>query len=238
MSGHRIVPAAIGVLFILCAAGASGAQEPGALFGKKCSGCHTVGHGDRIGPDLKGATDRRTRAWLRTWVRSSQRLIDARDPTAVALFEKFKREQMPDQDLSPDDIDGVLDFVAAGGPLTGATSRPRNAATATAADISMGRDLFTGARQGRSGGAPCASCHLVRVRGAPSGGTYAPDLTHVYSRFQDPALSEFLKRPCSPRAFAIDDGTQLTDAEIFAVKAFLHDVDVRASGSDRSGGSR
>src|SRR5215469_15302682 len=39
--------------------------QPGqALFRKLCAPCHTIGVGDRIGPDLRGVTQRRDHAWL------------------------------------------------------------------------------------------------------------------------------------------------------------------------------
>ena len=237
MSGQS-VRGVIGVLLVLCAGRAFGAQNPAATFAKKCSGCHTFGRGDRVGPDLKGVTDRRTRPWLRSWIRSSQRMVDARDRTATSLFDKFKRERMPDQSLAVEEIDALLDFLAAGGPLVASAARPPSAATAAVEDVLRGRDLFLGTKPTRSGGAPCGSCHTVHVDGSASGGTFAPDLTHVYSRFQDRALSEFLKRPCSPRAFAVDDGSQLTDAEAFAVKAFLRRVDAGAPRLERKRAGR
>src|SRR5215467_15602236 len=40
-------------------------QQPGqAMFKKICAPCHTIGVGDRVGPDLRGVTQRRERAWL------------------------------------------------------------------------------------------------------------------------------------------------------------------------------
>ena len=217
--------AAIGLFVVLCSGLAFGAQDPAAVFAKKCSGCHTFGHGDRVGPDLKGVTDRRSRAWLLAWIRSSQRLVTERDRTALTLFEKFKRERMPDQPLSEQEIGALLDYFAAGGPLTATAGRARHAATAGDAEIALGRDVFFGARSARSGGASCASCHAVQADSAPGGGTFGGDLTHVYSRFQDAALSDFLRRPCVPRAVPNQDAAPLTDEEAFAVKAFLFKVD-------------
>jgi len=237
-SARAAFRAAIAVFVVLCGGFAYGAQEPAAVFAKKCSGCHTFGHGDRVGPDLKGVTDRRARAWLLTWIRSSQRMVTARDSTALALFEKFKRERMPDQTLSEQEIGALLDYFAAGGPLTASGGRARHAATAEAAEIALGRDVFFGARSARSGGASCASCHAVQTDRAPSGGTFGPDLTHAYSRFQDAALSDFLHRPCFPRAFPNETAAPLTDEEAFAVKAFLFQVDRNRSRASRTTGGQ
>ena len=46
------LPAALG-------AQPSGGPDPAAvdLFVRKCASCHTVGEGDRVGPDLKGSVE-------------------------------------------------------------------------------------------------------------------------------------------------------------------------------------
>jgi len=239
MTSARIAfRAAIAVFVVLYGGFAYGAQDPAAVFAKKCSGCHTFGHGDRVGPDLKGVTDRRARPWLLAWIRSSQRMVTARDRTALTLFEKFKRERMPDQTLSEQEIGALLDYFAAGGPLTAGAGRARHAATAAAAEIALGRDVFFGARSARSGGASCASCHAVQIDAATSGGTFGTDLTHAYSRFQDAALSDFLRRPCFPRAFRNENAAPLTDDEAFAVKAFLFQVDRNRSRTSRTTGGQ
>src|SRR5262245_33999251 len=69
---------------------------PSTIFSNKCSTCHTFGKGDRIGPDLKGVTTRRTRAWLTAWIRSSEQLIKTGDKIATELFAIYQRQRMPD----------------------------------------------------------------------------------------------------------------------------------------------
>src|SRR5689334_5585847 len=64
------------------------ASEPSTLFKTKCSSCHTFGKGDRVGPDLKGVTERHSREWLIPWIRSSETLIRRGDRAAIALFKK------------------------------------------------------------------------------------------------------------------------------------------------------
>ncbi|MDP2702657.1 MAG: c-type cytochrome [Candidatus Rokubacteria bacterium] len=44
------------------------AIEGQALFHEECVACHTIGQGDRVGPDLAGVTARRDRAWLEAWI--------------------------------------------------------------------------------------------------------------------------------------------------------------------------
>ena len=45
-----------------------GAERGAALFEERCAQCHTVGGGDRRGPDLARAALRRDPAWVRAMV--------------------------------------------------------------------------------------------------------------------------------------------------------------------------
>src|SRR5262245_2018264 len=212
--------------------------DPAGLFAKKCSACHSYGKGDRVGPDLKGVTERRQRAWLMSWIRSSQRIVDAGDPIATALFEKYKRERMPDQNLPAEDIAALIDYLSTGGPATAEASRPRHASTATSADVELGRQLFLGAVATKNGGGSCGACHVVREGGISTGATFGSDLTHVYSRYQDAGLSAALRRPCFPRAFETDAAGPLTESEAFAVKAFLRQADRLSAPAPQKGRPR
>lgn len=216
----------VGILLGSCPAAAAG--DPSSTFARKCSSCHTFGHGVLVGPDLKGATDRHNRAWLTAWVTSSESLIASGDPAATELFARFKSQRMPDQGLTPAEIGALLDYLAAAGPEADARRRSRHADSATAAEIDMGRALFVGDRATASGGAPCFSCHRLRPAIA-AGGTLGPDLSGVYARYQDRALAMLLMRGCFPRRHASMQPTVLTDDESFALRAFLR----RASGGSR-----
>src|SRR4029453_11473856 len=55
-------------------------QEPGqALFKKICAPCHTIGVGDRVGPDLRGVTARRDHDWLTRYIRNPGRMLAQKD---------------------------------------------------------------------------------------------------------------------------------------------------------------
>ena len=210
-------------------AGSATAADPATVFARKCTSCHTVGKGDRVGPDLKGVTSRRSRSWLASWIRSPDRVIGSGDRVAAELLKKYTPERMPDQALAADDIEALIAYLAAGGPASG-DSKVRHADAATAADVERGRALFLGSRVAASGGTACASCHSVAGIGIGVGGSFAGDLSHVYSRFQDPALAAFLRHPCVPRG-ADSHAAPLNDDEAFAVRAFLRSVDAASGGS-------
>jgi protein SCO1 len=90
------------------------ADKPGeALFIKACSSCHTVGKGDRVGPDLKGVSARRTRDWLNSFITRPDKVFAKKDPTAMAMLKKYRGVQMPNLGLSEQDAGDVLAYIEA-----------------------------------------------------------------------------------------------------------------------------
>ena len=66
------------------------ASQPGqALYKRLCAGCHTVGSGDRVRPDLAGVMALRDRAWLVSFISDPERMRVGKDPLALALAAKF-----------------------------------------------------------------------------------------------------------------------------------------------------
>src|SRR5215831_7443218 len=79
------------------------------IFRKRCMACHTFGKGIKVGPDLKGVTDRRERDWVLKFIRSSSTVIQSGDLIATKLFAEFKQERMPDwSDLSFGEIGAIV----------------------------------------------------------------------------------------------------------------------------------
>src|SRR5262245_57712457 len=120
---------------LLASAAPQAAFEPKVLFKTKCTSCHTFGKGERVGPDLKGVTERRSREWLLAWIRSSERVIRSGDATAVALFKQFRQQRMPDHELGEPEIGALVDYLAAGGPEADERSALRRADQASADDV-------------------------------------------------------------------------------------------------------
>jgi protein SCO1 len=86
--------------------------DPGEyFFQSQCSACHTVGQGDKMGPDLLGVTARRDRAWLNRYIMAPDKLLAEGDPVAVALFEKYQYARMPNLRLSQDEAAAVLSYI-------------------------------------------------------------------------------------------------------------------------------
>jgi mono/diheme cytochrome c family protein len=213
-----VVMVAAGWLGAGPAAGA--AFDPAAVFTLQCAGCHSVGKGEVVGPDLQGVTARRERRWLRSFIRSSRGLVGRGEKTAAALFARYKKK-MPDHDFSDGEIDSLLAFIAAGGPR-GAEGELRRAATATPAEVARGRALFAGGAPLKHGGAACIGCHAAGEAGRWRSGTLASDLTRVYFKYRDAGLTRALTESHFPMMSAAYHGRPLTPEEAFALKAFLY----------------
>lgn len=194
--------------------------EAAAIFGQRCTACHTYGKGIKVGPDLKGVTERRTHDWLQKFIHASSQVIKSGDPTATALFAQFKQQRMPDwTDLSPKQIDDILYYLSIGGPDIKPVDE-RNAQTATPADIQAGRELFYGLRPFKYAAQRCSSCHSIQGDGL-RGGSLGPRLTQTYLKYQDKALTAFLRHPCYLWSTHSEGKPYLSPKESFLLKAFL-----------------
>jgi protein SCO1 len=88
--------------------------KPGeALFIKACSTCHTIGKGDKVGPDLKAVSARRTQDWLTGFISRPDKVFERKDPVALAMLKQYKGIRMPNLGLSEQDAGDVLAYINA-----------------------------------------------------------------------------------------------------------------------------
>lgn len=80
------------------------------LFGKECAACHTIGHGDKIGPDLKDVAKKRDPAWLAQYIVRPDRMLAAGDPIAAGLYAKYQAV-MPNLGVGDRDLAALLQFL-------------------------------------------------------------------------------------------------------------------------------
>lgn len=82
------------------------------LFKQNCAACHKLSSKESTGPGMAGVTSRRSDEWLTKWITNSQEFIASGDPDAVAIFEKFKKIQMPSYSHFPEeDIQAIITFL-------------------------------------------------------------------------------------------------------------------------------
>ncbi len=83
------------------------------LFATRCVACHTIGGGDHIGPDLAGVTKLRERPWLMRFIMTPEKMIEEKDPIALAIFKKYKEVRMPYLRLTHADAASLIDYIEA-----------------------------------------------------------------------------------------------------------------------------
>ena len=81
------------------------------IFATHCAACHTIGHGDKIGPDLEGVTGVRERGWLARFISTPDKVLAEKDPIATALFRKYNEVNMPNLRLADVDLNALIDFL-------------------------------------------------------------------------------------------------------------------------------
>lgn len=226
-------------VLLLALAAPAQAQDAATYFKQNCSSCHTIGAGRLAGPDLKNVHTRRDRAWLKQFVPNPRAMIDRGDPYALKLLQSANGVVMPPpQSLTDVRLNEILDFIEAeskagriwgGGGLS---DRPY-----TAADLVLGRALFTGEKSLAKGGAACISCHTVGTLGGFGGGRLAPapqyDLTRVYERLGGrKALGSWLSAPPTPTMGALFKQHPIQPDEAFALLAVVEDAAARSGEAD------
>ncbi len=89
-------------------------SDPQAVKGKlefesKCLACHSIGQGRKLGPDLAGVTERRSREWLTKWLKSPDKMLQT-DALAKEMLKEYAGLPMPNQNLSDEEIRQYLRY--------------------------------------------------------------------------------------------------------------------------------
>ncbi len=207
------------------------ADEGDALFQEKCSGCHTIGGGALVGPDLDGVIDRRggadaTQAFIVDPAGSAMPNLGITDAQAAALVAFLAGAAAP-AETAP----------AETGPAETAPAETGPAETAPAAgsgDADRGKNLFEGRSDFDGGGPSCLSCHSVAGIGALGGGALGPDLTGAYAKYNgETGLVAALTTVAFPTMQPVYTGAPITEQEARDLAAFL----AEAPQATRPGGS-
>ncbi len=208
------------------------AQDGEALFKQNCTACHKLGK-KFLGPDLLGVSERRDNKWLVDFIKSSQSMIKAGDPEAVAIFKEFNEVVMNDQlSLSDGDINAVIAFIGDETQARAGTSESVVEEEVeivpieyTEEDVENGHLLFSGEKRFANGGAACISCHHIDNDELISGGVLAKDLTTTYSRMGDVGLFGIIGTPPFPVMAAAYKNSVLDSLEVVQLSAYLKHVD-------------
>lgn len=226
----------VGVLLLAgatLAAGASPALQGGgdgeALFKEKCLVCHTIGAGKLVGPDLDGVTTRRDKQWLTDWILAPDKMLAAKDATAVQLLQEYNNVPMPNYGLTDAQVAALIAYMesAQGTVVTKPTQQ-----ALPQGDPAIGRALFTGTSRLQNGGPPCMGCHSIAGLGALGGGVLGPDLTTAFNTYGDAGLANFLNTVPTATMNAVWSQQPLTPEEQADLWAFLKQASVSERPAD------
>ncbi len=87
------------------------AAQGKTLFESKCSSCHTIGGGKKMGPDLKGVTKQQSQEWLVNFITAPDKVIASGDPTATQLVKEYGMP-MPNLGVSKADAEAILAYIS------------------------------------------------------------------------------------------------------------------------------
>ena len=83
-----------------------------ALFKGNCTQCHAINE-QVVGPALSGITKRRPISWLIPWIKNSTKVVASGDEYAVAIYNKYNKQQMPSFALSDKEITSIFAYITA-----------------------------------------------------------------------------------------------------------------------------
>jgi protein SCO1/2 len=81
------------------------------MYARMCNGCHTVGKGNKVGPDLAGVTARRDRDWLLDFISEPEKMRRQKDPVALELVANFPTVRMPPMGISKQDATDLVIYI-------------------------------------------------------------------------------------------------------------------------------
>lgn len=247
--------AAVSTAAALLAAGVARADGDADDFRQSCAGCHTIGGGPLVGPDLKDVTARvgkpdgaPSRDWLVQFILKPRDVLASGDGYAARLKAASRNQEMQSvSGMTVKRAEALLQLVEAESKkeksvfaASAGVELPTDR-TLLAALVAKGRELFVGGRGLDAGGPACFSCHQAGDTGVLGGGRLGPALEGVVARLGgSKAIQAWLAAPPTPamrRMFGLGAGARplAGDAEVLPIVAFLADVDARGAAPDRTG---
>lgn len=96
------------------------AFDAAKYFKANCSSCHSIGGGDKVGPDLAGLSKRRKIDWIVKFVNYPEGMINGDDeeegyekPDALAkkVYDLYKPQVMAEQEMTKDQVKVMLKYI-------------------------------------------------------------------------------------------------------------------------------
>lgn len=236
--GHKGKCALVIVAGLLAGVPALAGIDARKSFDENCSGCHSIGGGQVVGPDLRDVFKRRSRDWVVHYISEPDELRRQNDPAALELRKKFGDSEMPNLGISHEDAEALADYILKTGGGADAGVAVAETPPAAKGDAGRGRAFFLGTAGFKNGGPACLGCHAAATPSGAPGGTLGPDLTTAASRMGAAGLLNALRTVPFPTMKPLYKEQALTEDEQADVAAYLVDVSGGATpGSAQRAGS-
>jgi cytochrome c2 len=204
-----------------------GQDKSAELFQKNCSICHKISAEKLIGPGLAGVTQRRDKAWIAKFIRSSKTVIESGDKTAVQLFNDNNKIPMPEHMfLSDADINGLISYIENyKEPVAKALTVDAGKKDGFSLhEIQRGERMFYGQIPFEKGTLNCVTCHNTVRTDSLNWNPSAYDLAQAWLEKDGTNLYQVMANPTSQKMKDAHGNVQLTEQEVYLISAFLSDV--------------
>ena len=84
------------------------------IFRTRCITCHSLTGSElagSLGPDLLDVTNRRDKQWLFDWLKAPDKMLEKKDPIALALYQKYNNLIMPNMRLNQQEAQTIFDYI-------------------------------------------------------------------------------------------------------------------------------
>ncbi len=160
------------------------------IFDTKCAGCHTIGGGAMVGPDLAPSSkwsDTDLQKSIKDMEKNVGPLTDEEvDALVVFIRAPLSNKSTPAPNSNAQSTEAMQQLSAANPQLKANQKADTETITGTpeAGEPSSGARLFNGQQSFKNGGLSCIACHQAEGRG----GTMGPDLTGIAAKMPAKAL--------------------------------------------------
>lgn len=154
-------------------------QDAESLYKEKCAGCHSIGGGSLVGPDLAGTKDWPAMELSKAVKRMEENTGPLKDTEVDALVKYLKEANSAVAKVQTESAT-TSHSIPSATPVGQTDSRLNKELGST----STGKRLFYGDNAFKNGGLSCIACHGIEG----SGGTMGPDLTAIASKMPPAAL--------------------------------------------------
>jgi len=154
------------------------AGDAAALFSEKCAGCHTIGGGNLVGPDLAPSAKWSTKDLAKS-IKDMEKNVGPLTSEEVDSLVAYLKQPQTAKASSDSQAKPVVQPQKDALPTSEGSSL-----TVESGSIISGARLFVGDESFKNGGLSCVACHRVDA----AGGNLGPDLTAISEKMPQAAL--------------------------------------------------